>query len=72
MRLEVLVGPIASGKSTYCIERAREGAMVINDDAIVNSLHANQYDKWNKKLKPLYKAIENLSITISLVIEVDI
>jgi len=56
-RLEVLVGTIASGKSTYCRGRAAEGAIIINDDAIVTMVHGD-YRKYDKELKPLYRSIE--------------
>jgi predicted kinase len=58
--VEILFGPIASGKSTYCFKRASEGAIIINDDAIVNMLHGNNYTSYDKNLKPLYRSIENL------------
>lgn len=57
--IEVLVGMIASGKSTYAKSRANEGCIIINDDAIVNSLHADIYTLYKKELKPLYKSIED-------------
>jgi len=62
MKLEILIGPIASGKSTYCRKRAREGAIIVNDDSIVNALHANQYDMYDKKLKSIYKGLESYLI----------
>lgn len=57
-RVEFLVGMIASGKSTYAKKRAEQGALIINDDAIVNALHANSYTAYTDDLKTLYKAIE--------------
>lgn len=57
--LEVLVGMIASGKSSYARERAQEGWIIINDDSIVNAVHADQYTLYDEALKPLYKSIEN-------------
>ena len=56
--VEVLVGTIASGKSTYCKRRAKEGAVIINDDSIVEAIHAGDYTLYDKKLKPLYKSVE--------------
>ena len=38
-KVEILVGPIASGKSTYLKHRVSQGAITINDDAIVNAVH---------------------------------
>ena len=57
--IELLIGPIASGKSTYAKTKARFGDIVINDDDIVNAVHANEYDLYSKPLKNLYKSIEH-------------
>lgn len=57
--IEILVGMIASGKSTWCKQRAKEGWIVLNDDAIVNAVHGGDYTLYNKNLKPLYKSIED-------------
>lgn len=59
MEIQVLVGMIASGKSTYCKERAQKGWVILNDDAIINMLHANIYSLYDEKWKPLYKSIED-------------
>jgi predicted kinase len=59
MIVEVLVGPIASGKSTYAKQKAKEGWIIINDDAIVNAVHADNYTLYREELKPLYKSVEN-------------
>lgn len=56
--IRLLVGMIASGKSTYAREEAKMGAIVVNDDAIVELVHGGNYDLYDKKLKPLYKSIE--------------
>ena len=47
MKIQVLCGMIASGKSTYANNAARSGTICINDDAIVNMLHANNYDLYD-------------------------
>jgi predicted kinase len=57
MKLEILVGMIASGKSTYAALRAREGAIIINDDAIQYDVHGGHYDLYDERLKPLYKTV---------------
>lgn len=57
--IEVLVGMIASGKSSWAKDRAEEGYIIINDDAIVSSIHADIYTLYSKSLKPLYKSIED-------------
>ena len=61
-RLEILMGMIASGKSTYCRKRALEGAIIVNDDSIVTAMHGGNYALYDKKLKPLYKSLENTAI----------
>lgn len=57
--IEVLVGMIAAGKSTWCNKRAEEGWIIINDDAIVSAIHGGNYTLYDKSLKLLYKIIEN-------------
>ena len=59
MRLIVLVGMIASGKSTLAKKLASEGAVIVNDDAIVTAVHGGDYTLYERRLKPLYKSIEN-------------
>jgi len=66
MKIQVLCGMIASGKSTYANNAARSGIICINDDAIVNMLHANNYNLYDEKLKILYKSIENNIISTVL------
>lgn len=60
--IEVLVGMIASGKSTYAKGRAAEGAIIVNDDALVIALHGGRYDMYAQALKPLYKAMESAAV----------
>lgn len=62
MKIQVLVGMIASGKSTYARNAAKKGFLCVNDDAIVNMLHADDYTLYDKKLKTLYKSLENQAI----------
>ena len=64
--IEILVGNIASGKSTYCSVKAREGFLIVNDDSIVNAIHGNHYDLYDKNLKPLYKGIENQLVVMGI------
>lgn len=70
--IEILIGNIASGKSTYCSKRAAEGAIVLNDDSIVNGIHGDQYELYDKGLKPLYKAVENQIVTSALTLGRDV
>lgn len=66
MKLIVLVGAIASGKSTFSSLLADKGYIVCNDDAVVNALHSNKYTLYDKELKPLYKAVENQIVMTAL------
>lgn len=65
-KIYVLVGMIASGKSSYCKNAAKHGSIIINDDAVVNLVHADDYTLYDKKLKILYKTIENNIISLGL------
>lgn len=69
MKLQVLVGMIASGKSTYCKNAVRKGYLCMNDDAIVNMLHSDEYTLYDKSLKILYKSIENHVIGTGLAMQ---
>jgi predicted kinase len=55
--LVILVGMIASGKSTFAKELAKQGYVIINDDDIVNMIHGQDYTLYEKDLKPLYKSV---------------
>jgi predicted kinase len=57
--IEVLCGFISSGKSTWAKQRAREGWVILNDDAIVNAVHGGDYTLYNESWKPLYKGVED-------------
>jgi dephospho-CoA kinase len=65
-KIQVLVGMIASGKSTYAKNAARRGVICVNDDAVVNLVHADDYTLYDKSLKILYKSIENHIISMAL------
>lgn len=65
-RIEVLVGMIGSGKSTYCKRRAQDGAIIVNDDSIVTMLHGGFYSGYRSDLKPLYKTVENNAVYMAI------
>lgn len=67
-KLLVLVGMIASGKSTFCAHAAKSGIICVNDDAIVSLVHGGNYTLYNNGLKLLYKSVENHIIATSLAI----
>ncbi|MCK9458404.1 MAG: ATP-binding protein [Proteobacteria bacterium] len=64
--IEVLVGTIASGKSTYTNQRAKEGWVVVSDDAIVDAVHGGNYKLYEEALKPLYKSVEDHILHIAV------
>lgn len=66
MKLQILCGQIASGKSTFAELAAKYGVICVNDDAIVNMIHANNYTLYDEKLKVLYKSVENHVISTAL------
>lgn len=57
---------IASGKSSYAKNAAKQGIICLNDDSIVNMLHGDEYTLYDQKLKILYKTIENSVISTAL------
>ena len=64
--IEILIGPICSGKGTYARGRAQGGAIVVNDDAIVKAVHGGDYTLYSKSLKPLYRSVEMSIITAAV------
>jgi predicted kinase len=57
MCIELLIAAIGSGKSQYALKRAREGAVIVNDDSIVESLHGGDYKLYDKNFKGIYKEV---------------
>lgn len=55
-RIEVLVGMIGSGKSTYARERADAGAIVVSHDALTSMLHARY--RYEAELRRAYRRME--------------
>ena len=56
--INVLVGMIASGKSSLSFQFAEKGSITICDDSIVQLLHGGNYSLYDNNLKNLYKSIE--------------
>jgi predicted kinase len=52
------VGMIASGKTSYCKEKAKEGYLCVSGDDITMMLHAGNYDLYDIGLKDTYREIE--------------
>jgi hypothetical protein len=57
MKLEVLVGMIASGKSTYARQRADQGALVVCHDELTTMLHATR--RYEPGLRDCYRNMEH-------------
>lgn len=55
-RIELLVGMIASGKSTYARRRADEGALVVCHDDLTAMLHARY--RYEPEKRALYRRLE--------------
>jgi len=70
--ITLLVGQIASGKSTLCKKLASSGSIILNDDNTVTALHGGDYKLYDKKLKPLYKAMETTVITMAWALGKDV
>lgn len=64
-KLILTVGNIASGKSTWCRQKAQEGAIIVCNDDITTMVHGGLYD-YNKDLKSVYKSIEIQSVISGL------
>ncbi len=70
--IEVLIGMVGSGKSTYCSQRALEGCVILNDDSIINMVHGGHYDLYNESWKPLYKSIEDHVLHVAVAMGKDL
>jgi predicted kinase len=63
MRLEILCGMIASGKSTYALKRAREGAMIISHDDLTAMLHGEY--RYESGLRECYRRSEESLVMVA-------
>ena len=70
--IEVLIGMIASGKSSWAGERAKQGFVIINDDSIVNAVHGGLYTLYTKAMKPLYKSVEDHILHTAIAMDKDV
>lgn len=55
-KIELLIGMIGSGKSTYARTRAREGALVVSHDDLTAMLHAEY--RYEQELRACYRKME--------------
>jgi predicted kinase len=64
MKIEVLIGMITSGKSTYARERADQGAIVIQHDDLTEMLH--QRYRYEQEKRAMYRMMEMKLATTAL------
>lgn len=64
--IQVLVGIIGSGKSSYALNAARAGFTTVNNDLIVQAVHSADYLLYDRQLEPLYKALSVNVLTHSI------
>ena len=69
-RLEVLVGMIASGKSTYACLRADQGALVVCHDDLTQMLHARY--RYEAELREYYRRMEEALVGVGLLAQRDV
>ncbi len=62
--ITLLVGMIASGKSTYASEQAKLGALVVSHDALTEMLHAEY--RYESILRYTYRAMEEALVQLAL------
>ena len=65
-KIKLIIGPIASYKSTLTKRFALAGDIIVNDDAITTAVHGGDYTLYDSKLKPLYKSVEHQIISMAL------
>lgn len=53
--IELLVGMIGSGKTTYARKRAKQGALIVSHDDLTQMLHGEY--RYEQELKPCYRAM---------------
>lgn len=71
-KLTIFYGNIASGKSTLAKGFAKDGAVVIDSDSITSMVHGGDYTAYNVDYRPIYKAIENVTIEKALEMGLDV
>lgn len=69
-KLEILVGMIASGKSTYARKRADEGAIVVSHDDLTEMLHARY--RYDQSKREMYRRMEELLAREALFNDLDV
>lgn len=62
--ITLLVGMIASGKSTYARNRAERGALIISHDGLTEMLHGEY--RYEQALRETYRAMEESLVELAL------
>jgi predicted kinase len=63
--IELLIGMIGSGKSTYARSRAKEGALVVSHDDLTAMLHAEY--RYEQGLREVYRRMEEAIVAEAIV-----
>jgi predicted kinase len=71
MKVEVLIGMIASGKTTYARKRADEGALVVCHDELTQMLHGGRY-KYEHGLRHTYRRMEEELVKECIITQRDV
>jgi predicted kinase len=58
-KVQILIGNIASGKSTWSASRAKEDFLIVSSDLISSAVHGGVYTKWSEDCRDLYNEIES-------------
>jgi len=66
LELIILTGNIGCGKSTKALELAKQGYVIVNDDAISTMIGGGDYNLYDKSKKYLYKSIELYCVDLGL------
>ena len=72
-KIFMLIGNIASGKSTWCkqFKSTHLETIIINDDAVVELIEGDEHG-YSQKFKRLYKSIEDAILRTGIFLGVDI
>lgn len=64
--LYILSGNIASGKSTFALAAALNGAFIVDCDSVTNMYHCGRYQLYNEDKKHIYKKAEEMMIRVAM------
>lgn len=64
MKIEVLVGMIASGKTTYARKRAKQGAIIVSHDDLTEMMHGEY--RYSPALRQFYRDGEEALVGVAV------